>query len=281
MSIIRKHLDVVDNYTIVPNDWARDESLSFQAIGLLTQLLSHRDGWEVSVRSLAGKHRAGRDAIRSMVAELETAGYLKRVQNRHEATQRFSETIWETQDPRSGEPLTGKPSTAQPAPAHPATKKTIYQEDQEQENQSHPQAELEGAFIEFWSLYPRKVEKLAARKAFGKAVAAVGVDEVLAGVKRLAADRNLPPKQYIPYPASWLNAGGWESEPYPERELSAEEKAERARAEYERKRLAEREHSQRLLAESEEARRKATPPPKCEHGNTITRCRECLRSSLN
>jgi hypothetical protein len=67
----------------------------------------------------------------------------------------------------------------------------------------------------FWSVYPRRVGKTAALKAFDKAVKTVGLDTVLQGVQRLADDPNLPDKQYIPHPATWLNEGRWDDEPYP------------------------------------------------------------------
>lgn len=137
--------------------------------------------------------------------------------------------------------------------------------------------EFEVEFDEFWKIYPRRVEKLAARKAFVKQFAQFGQD-VIEGARRLANDPNLPPKQFIPYPASWLNAGGWDSEPYPERELTAEEKQAIARAKYEREREASMRASEQRMRESEEARKNATPPPMCEHGNTIVSCRICLKA---
>jgi len=72
-------------------------------------------------------------------------------------------------------------------------------------------------FDEFWKLYPKKVEKVDARRKFAKAVKEVGLDVVMAGVRRLASDPNLPDKQYIPNPAKWLGNGGWDDEPYPPR----------------------------------------------------------------
>lgn len=137
---------------------------------------------------------------------------------------------------------------------------------------------FEDEFNEFWMMYPRRVEKLAARKAFTKQFAEHG-RVIIEGALRMANDPNLPPKQFIPYPASWLNAGGWESEPYPERELTAEEKQAIARERSEREREANKRATEERMRESEEARRNAAPPPKCEHGNSIVSCRICLQAS--
>lgn len=66
------------------------------------------------------------------------------------------------------------------------------------------------SFDAFWSLYPRKVAKAAARKAWEKAKCDDFADRVIAGLKR-----QLPhwtEARFIPHPASWLNAGRWDDE---------------------------------------------------------------------
>lgn len=81
------------DFTKLPNDWTRDDSLSFRARGILAMLMSHTDGWETSIESLVestvkrdpghkGSPHEGRDAVRSAVAELEGAGYLVRTKTR-------------------------------------------------------------------------------------------------------------------------------------------------------------------------------------------------------
>lgn len=72
---------------------------------------------------------------------------------------------------------------------------------------------LDEAFNEFYyHAYPRKVEPLKARRAFEKAVKS-GADprEIIEGARRFAAATAAKEVTYIPYPASWLNAGGWMS----------------------------------------------------------------------
>lgn len=74
-------------------------------------------------------------------------------------------------------------------------------------------AALDEAFNEFYKhAYPRKVEPLKARRAFEKAVKN-GADphDIIDGARRFAAATAAKELTYIPYPASWLNAGGWMS----------------------------------------------------------------------
>lgn len=74
-------------------------------------------------------------------------------------------------------------------------------------------AALDEEFNEFYNhAYPRKVEPLKARRAFEKAVKN-GADprDIIDGARRFAAATAAKEVTYIPYPASWLNAGGWMS----------------------------------------------------------------------
>ncbi len=75
-------------------------------------------------------------------------------------------------------------------------------------------AALDEEFEEFYKhAYPRKMEPLKARRAFEKAVKN-GADprDIIEGARRFAAATAAKGKTYIPYPASWLNAGGWMNE---------------------------------------------------------------------
>lgn len=203
MPLIREALDYEGHFTQIPNAWLRDTRLSLKSIGLLGQLLSHREGWSVTIDSIARANNCGRDLIRSSVRELEEAGYLARRQDRDE-TGTFAQTVWITTSPMSDYPTTGDPTTVNPQHKKTIRKKTISTE------HAH-------RFDDFWESYPRRVGKKAAQRAWELIDESI-VDEVVEGVRRMAADPNLPPKQYIPYPATWLNRGGWDDEPYPTRE---------------------------------------------------------------
>lgn len=90
-----------------------------------------------------------------------------------------------------------------PAPVKKKTKK-----------RSTTTAALDEAFNEFYEdAYPRKMEPLKARRAFEKAVKN-GADprDIIEGARSFATATATKGKTYIPYPASWLNAGGWMNE---------------------------------------------------------------------
>lgn len=141
--------------------------------------------------------------------------------------------------------------------------------------------ELKIAWSEFWEVYPKRVGGAKAKEAFIKAWTKHG-NIVLEGARRFGADPNLPTdKQFIPYPATWLNQERWNDEPLPERKLSPEEVAERNAKLREIQRQKDREQSARLMAEMAEAKAKAAPPPLCPHGLTLVRCRPCLKDLTN
>ena len=68
-------------------------------------------------------------------------------------------------------------------------------------------------FDEFWSLYPRKIAKATARKAWAK----LSAEQQLMAAKAIdthcqywkAKETEL---EFIPYPATWLNNERWEDE---------------------------------------------------------------------
>jgi hypothetical protein len=68
------------------------------------------------------------------------------------------------------------------------------------------------SFSAFWKAYPKKRGKLAARKAWKKLKPPL--PKVLETLAAFAASREWRKDngQFIPYPASWLNAGGWDDE---------------------------------------------------------------------
>jgi uncharacterized protein YdaU (DUF1376 family) len=64
-------------------------------------------------------------------------------------------------------------------------------------------------FSRFWQLWPKRVAKADARKAFAKACAKVHPDELLAAVEEFAATPMGKSARYCPHPATWLNDERW------------------------------------------------------------------------
>lgn len=68
----------------------------------------------------------------------------------------------------------------------------------------------EEQFSTFWSCYPRRVAKGAARKAFDKAIKKTTLENMLNAITKYVAMK--PEKIDFKHPATWLNAECWDDE---------------------------------------------------------------------
>lgn len=90
-----------DNFTMLSNQWIRDDDLSFKARGVLSWLSSHAVGFRVSLERIAARSkRDGVTAVRSAINELEEAGYLVRRKERDEGG-RITASVYVLQDPNA------------------------------------------------------------------------------------------------------------------------------------------------------------------------------------
>lgn len=109
---------------------------------------------------------------------------------------------------------------------------------------------LNALFDEFWTTYPRKLDKAKAFRAFRSALKRAKFEDILAGV---IAYRNDPKRDpdYTKYPATWLNNDAWENAATtPE-----------ARAANEARREKEIKASTDYLKQLAEMEKNAAPPP--------------------
>ena len=100
MGILRKHHKA--QYTNVWNDIINNSSMSWEALGMLTYLLSKPNNWYVSSKSLARERNAGIEKVRRILGELEEHGYLNQFRHRNEQ----GKYIWITElyeDPNANE----------------------------------------------------------------------------------------------------------------------------------------------------------------------------------
>lgn len=144
--IIHAYRPIDGDFVKTPNEWARDRRLTRRARGLLTELMSHRSGWEVSLRSLQDGGPEGRDAVQASINELQRLGYLRVLPRRgaggrlgaydYEISDPFEPAITEPLKTRApvADPLKTRSSVTEPlknrmrenpVPENPRSKKTI------------------------------------------------------------------------------------------------------------------------------------------------------------
>jgi hypothetical protein len=180
MPLIRGHHSFDDHYTQIPNDWVRDNRISLKAIGLLAQIMSHKPGWNLSLRSIARINETGVGTIKSAVEELEQFGYLVRSKDQlHNEDGTFADYLWTTADPFQN-PVTVKTAHGKQDTKKTITKKTISKESTNRASQipddfsvtddmrfwateKHPQVDIDKAtlnFVDYWKSKPKDNKQL-------------------------------------------------------------------------------------------------------------------------
>lgn len=82
------------------------------------------------------------------------------------------------------------------------------------------ETELNG-FDEFWKVYPRRVGKLSAVKAYKRALRVTTPDRIIDGAKAYAKKRAGEDATYTKHPATWLNGGCWDDDVYKPGQITA------------------------------------------------------------
>lgn len=80
--------------------------------------------------------------------------------------------------------------------------------------------DLQDEFEGLWRLYPRKVSKGGARKAFRVARKRVSFEMLLAGVRRYASERKGQDEKYTKHFSTWLTGECWGDETSPHRQAA-------------------------------------------------------------
>lgn len=98
--LVRVKLAFERDYTQIPNEWLRDNTLSLKARGLLALLMSHNENFTVTHKHLTATNPEGRAAIQTAVDELKQRGYLSVVKERGR-NGRIDGWVWTLTDPKA------------------------------------------------------------------------------------------------------------------------------------------------------------------------------------
>ncbi|MFJ4284036.1 hypothetical protein ACIPY0_00155 [Paenarthrobacter nicotinovorans] len=168
--------------------------------------------------------------IEALLAELMAAGRIERVSDEAGRTylhvKRFGDhqkidPRWKTRCPACAQkdslalvetPVSLEEHTETPAdsPTLPLGREGMGRESKK--TSSKPSASTD-AFNAFWRVYPRKVGKEAARKAYDKALKLASPEQIMAGLETLRMQVAGKDQQFTPHASTWLAAGRWEDEP--------------------------------------------------------------------
>ncbi|BAV45290.1 Uncharacterized protein MLTONO_0387 [Mesorhizobium loti] len=200
--------------------------MSFEARGVLCYLLSKPNNWSVNVDDLARAGSIGRDKAYRILNELIDARYIDReIQRNADGRVRQVEYVVYNEPIGKGRPLPEKPETAKPETVQPETENTdeyirTHSQQELKETNTHlveravdlvPIRNKEEAFEAWWSGYPEKVGKGAARKAFDQALRKASIEVLICGVERYIATK--PADRAWCHPSTWLNQERWLDQP--------------------------------------------------------------------
>jgi len=87
------------------------------------------------------------------------------------------------------------------------------EERREEKNVKKHLTDYPDSFVEFWQVYPRKVNKKAALKAWKKAAVEIEPHKITIAAEMFAASDIAAAGEFIPHPATWLNKGGYLDDP--------------------------------------------------------------------
>lgn len=206
-------IDTDVRFSIVP-EWLLHAPISDRALRLYAVLARYADNATLqafpSRMLLAKRAKCSVKSIDRAIDELMQVGAIdkkRRVKDGH-----YQSSLYTVRRAASGVTLGGDTGDARAASPVTHRTRTI-------ELEPHNENDILIHFNSFWDTYPRKLGKGEARVAFAKAMNTHGHEVILDGVRRFADDPNLPAKQFIPRPATWLNQERWGDEAYPEKDL--------------------------------------------------------------
>jgi hypothetical protein len=258
--VFRPQLAIDRDFTIIPNAWIRNSSLSPASNYLLIYLMTHEVGYEITFGQMQRETGLGIKGVRTSLAELQAKGWLvmERTQRSNGQLGPYRYTLIEATVPQST-------VVAGTVAQGPDNKKNNLEEYKDKETNAH----LEELFDEFWNAYPRKLDKAKAFRAFRSALKRTKFEDIMAGVIGYRNDAARNP-DFTKYPATWLNSDSWENAVTPSADSEA---SERARLRREREKAA----SDEFLAEQRRIEAQSSAPVVCKHGKTIALCLPCAK----
>ncbi|WP_459695641.1 helix-turn-helix domain-containing protein [Lactococcus petauri] len=216
-----------DNFTILSNEFLRDENLSLKAKGLLAYILSLPDDWKIYFEEVANHHKDSAKAARIAWKELEEQGYAKTtrvVDPENKQVKQWKKEVSDFKNPDYQKPHVANPDVENPQCGkgqllntnEPITDKQNTNPNKDNiSDKSDKETDLENRFSLLWKIYPNKKGKPKAFTAYKKAVKSGVTDkEIQTGIENYLAEISAKGtlKDYIKHGSTWFNGKGWEDD---------------------------------------------------------------------
>lgn len=103
MELVNNEID--GGFTPVPNATARDANLDLPALGLLVALSSHKSGFQINLERIGRHYLHGKDALSTMMGQLQVAGYVAKFRVQSAQTGQWSTVLVVSLRPMSTEEI--------------------------------------------------------------------------------------------------------------------------------------------------------------------------------
>lgn len=225
-------------FTTIQNEIIKDKRLSLSALGLLTVFFSLPPTWNYSIKGLVAIRREKETAIKTAMRELKAAGYLTVEKLLPDETGsgriEYKYTVYDVPQQVEKQPAekqgveilpleilpTENPPQYNNNQSNPylsnnqeAKKEDTPQPPKRQRRESQLTVVQQSLFNYFWEVYPKKVAKENAEKAWKK----INPSEELASTivqavkTQISVDGRFRETRFTPHPATWLNGHEWEN----------------------------------------------------------------------
>lgn len=188
--IFRAPRDAQNPYFMMRRDTAQDETISYEARGMLAYLLSKPGDWELRRGDLMRAGSCGRDRVIRILKELVERGYAQRLGQRRDDDHKFVGVDYAIYE---------KPCTENPSPGKPYTENPLQQSNESDKKQS-PQTKGNGEdrpnIFRFWEHETGTMLTQGLVERLKEAVAKYG-EEWLRDAITVAVDNNARSWSYV------------------------------------------------------------------------------------
>ena len=202
-------------------------------------IASKHGGVLPSVEDMAFALRVSTDVCTSLIDELKTCGLI-------DGSKRLTPHGWEKRQFKSdtstdrvkrfrerSRNVTETVSETAPDTYTETETETEIKKENPKEKKSRSASSAE--FDRFWVVYPRKVNKGLAMRAWEKAASKAAPALIIAAVEAWKLSKDFPEPAFIPHPSSWLNGERWSDELSDKKQVVTDAEREAFMAEHRRK----------------------------------------------
>ena len=231
-----------ENFTLVDNSVLKNVNLSWETRGFFVYLLSLPDNWEFSIRGLVKQTGTSESVIRRLLTELKEEGYisLKKHTDKNGRIVKWTWDIYESGtetlhlrkspqvvkttsgenhkwcEPHEVKPLNGSTTCGESDTIQSTNNNKVLNIQSTNTNkvlnEGGAVSEIEEMFEQFWSIYPKKVDKKGSLRAFKNIKKLKTVfPEILQAVEvqKKSVQWQKDNGQYIPNPTTYIHQERW------------------------------------------------------------------------